>query len=79
MPTFPNDDETLFPNQFVNARLLVDTLHNVVRVPVPAVQQGAPGSYVYVINQNDTVSVRPDQGGSDRWQGDAGHLRPVCG
>jgi multidrug efflux system membrane fusion protein len=57
--TFPNDDETLFPNQFVNARLLVDTLQNVVRVPVPAVQLGAPGTYVYVINQNDTVTVRP--------------------
>src|SRR5579859_389189 len=57
--TFPNEDENLFPNQFVNARLLVDTLHNVVRVPVPAVQLGAPGTYVYVINQNDTVSVRP--------------------
>ncbi len=56
---FPNTDETLFPNQFVNAHVLVDTLHNVVRVPVPAVQQGAPGSYVYVINQDDTVSVRP--------------------
>jgi multidrug efflux system membrane fusion protein len=56
---FPNTDETLFPNQFVNAHVLVDTLHNVVRVPVAAVQQGAPGSYVYVINQDDTVSVRP--------------------
>lgn len=56
---FPNQDENLFPNQFVNARLLVDTLHNVVRVPVAAVQLGAPGSYVYVINQNETVSVRP--------------------
>jgi multidrug efflux system membrane fusion protein len=56
---FPNTDEALFPNQFVNAHVLVDTLHNVVRVPVPAVQQGAPGSYVYVINQDDTVSVRP--------------------
>jgi multidrug efflux system membrane fusion protein len=56
---FPNTDENLFPNQFVNARILVDTLHNVVRVPVAAIQQGAPGSYVYVINQNDTVSVRP--------------------
>ena len=38
---------------------MVDTLHNVVRVPVPAVQLGAPGSYVYVINQDNTVSVRP--------------------
>jgi multidrug efflux system membrane fusion protein len=56
---FPNTDEDLFPNQFVNAHVLVDTLHNVVRAPVAAVQQGLPGSYVYVINQDDTVSVRP--------------------
>lgn len=56
---FPNDDLVLFPNQFVNAHVLVDTLHNVVRVPVAAIQQGAPGSYVYVINKDDTVSVRP--------------------
>ena len=49
----------LYPNQFVNARLLVDTLHGVVRVPVAAVQRGEPGTYVYVINANNTVSVRP--------------------
>jgi multidrug efflux system membrane fusion protein len=56
---FANPDEALYPNQFVNARLLVDTMANVVRVPVPAVQRGAPGTYVYVINANGTVSVRP--------------------
>jgi membrane fusion protein, multidrug efflux system len=56
---FANPQDVLFPNQFVNAHLLVDTLHNVVRVPVAAVQQGAPGPYVYVINPDDTVSVRP--------------------
>ncbi len=56
---FPNQDFALFPNQFVNARLLVDTLHNVVRAPVAAIQQGAPGTFVYVINQNSTASVRP--------------------
>ncbi len=55
---FPNPNDALFPNQFVNARLLVDTLHNVTRVPVAAVQQGAPGAFVYVINANDTVSVK---------------------
>ncbi len=55
---FPNANDALFPNQFVNARLLVDTLHNVTRVPVAAVQQGAPGAFVYVINANDTVSVK---------------------
>jgi len=57
--TFDNPDESLYPNEFVNARLLVDTMQNVVRVPVPAVQRGAPGTYVYVINANSTVSVRP--------------------
>jgi multidrug efflux system membrane fusion protein len=57
--TFPNPDELLYPNQFVNARLLVSTIQNTVRVPVPAVQRGEPGTFVYVINANNTVSVRP--------------------
>ena len=39
---FDNQDELLFPNQFVNARLLVNTLQDTVRVPVPAVQRGEP-------------------------------------
>ncbi|HEX9461379.1 MAG TPA: efflux RND transporter periplasmic adaptor subunit [Alphaproteobacteria bacterium] len=56
---FPNDDFRLFPQQFVNVRLFVDTLHDVVRVPVAAVQQGAPGAYVYVIKPDDTVEARP--------------------
>jgi len=55
---FENKDEMLFPNQFVNARVLVDTLHGVVTVPTAAVQRGAPGTYVYLVNANDTVSVR---------------------
>ncbi len=55
---FANPDETLYPNQFVNARLLVNTMQNTVRVPVPAVQRGEPGTFVYVINPNNTVSVR---------------------
>jgi multidrug efflux system membrane fusion protein len=55
---FPNDDENLFPSQFVNARLLVDTLQNATLIPVAAVQQGTPGSYVYVVNPDNTVSVR---------------------
>jgi multidrug efflux system membrane fusion protein len=55
---FDNADNALFPNQFVNAQLVVKTLHNVVTVPTAAVQRGAPGTYVYVINTNDTVSVR---------------------
>src|SRR3984957_12188619 len=56
---FDNADNLLFPNQFVNARLLVKTLNNVVTVPTAAIQRGAPGSYVYVINADNTVSVRP--------------------
>jgi membrane fusion protein, multidrug efflux system len=55
---FTNPDELLYPNQFVNARLLVNTMQNTVRVPVPAVQRGEPGTFVYVINANNTVSVR---------------------
>jgi multidrug efflux system membrane fusion protein len=46
---FPNEKETLFPNQFVNARLLVDTIHNAVIVPTPAIQRGPDSTYVYVV------------------------------
>jgi multidrug efflux system membrane fusion protein len=56
---FANSDNKLFPNQFVNIQLLVRTLQNVVTVPNAAVQRGAPGTYVYAINANNTVSVRP--------------------
>jgi multidrug efflux system membrane fusion protein len=56
---FANPDEALYPNQFVNVRLLVNTLRDAVRVPVPAVQRGEPGTYVYVITPDNTVAVRP--------------------
>ncbi|MGD0023583.1 MAG: efflux RND transporter periplasmic adaptor subunit [Xanthobacteraceae bacterium] len=63
---FDNSDYALFPNQFVNAQLLVKTLQNAVTVPTAAIQRGSPGStaggslgnYVYVINADSTVSVR---------------------
>jgi multidrug efflux system membrane fusion protein len=55
---FDNTDNALFPSQFVNARLLVKTLHDVVTVPTSAIQRGAPGAYVYVIGADSTVSVR---------------------
>ncbi|MFZ0374891.1 MAG: efflux RND transporter periplasmic adaptor subunit [Xanthobacteraceae bacterium] len=55
---FDNTDNALFPSQFVNARLLVETLENVVTVPTAAIQRGAPGTYVYAINADSTVSVR---------------------
>ena len=55
--TVPNDDEKLFPNEFVNVKLLVDTLQKAVLVPTPAVQTGAPGDYVYLVNADQSVSV----------------------
>lgn len=55
---FANLDNKLFPNQFVNARLLVKSMHDVVTVPSAAVQHGAPGTYVYVVGADDRVSVR---------------------
>jgi multidrug efflux system membrane fusion protein len=56
---FANDDENLFPNQFVNIKLLVDTLHDVVVLPTSAIQRGAPGTFVYLVNQDNTVTVKP--------------------
>jgi membrane fusion protein, multidrug efflux system len=55
---FDNADNALFPNQFVNARLLIKTLDNAVTVPTSAILRGSPGAYVYVINADSTVSVR---------------------
>ena len=55
---FDNSKFELFPNQFVNVRLLLDTLHNVIVVPGAAMQQGSSGSYVYVVNADSTVSMR---------------------
>lgn len=55
---FANADGALFPNEFVNVHLLVNTLTNATLVPSQAVQSGAPGSYVYVVKPDDTVSVQ---------------------
>ena len=64
---FANADESLFPNQFVNISLLADTLRDATVVPSAAVQRGAPGTFVFVVGDDDTVSVRlvkvgPSQG-----------------
>jgi multidrug efflux system membrane fusion protein len=56
--TFPNTNFELFPNQFVNARLLERTLTKVTVAPVAAVQHGAPGTFVYVIKPDSTVAVQ---------------------
>jgi membrane fusion protein, multidrug efflux system len=56
---FDNKDEALFPSQFVNVQMLLDTLHDVVTIPISAVQRGAPGTYVYLLKDDNTVSVHP--------------------
>ncbi|WP_295142161.1 MdtA/MuxA family multidrug efflux RND transporter periplasmic adaptor subunit [uncultured Reyranella sp.] len=55
---FDNADESLFPNQFVNVRLLADTVKDAVVVPVAAVQRGQPGTFVYLAKADDTVEIR---------------------
>ncbi len=56
---FDNKDLALFPNQFVNVHLLSDTLRNVVLAPSAAVQFGTNGTFVYVMDGNDKVRIRP--------------------
>lgn len=58
---FDNPKGALFPNQFVNVTVLVDTLKDSLTVPASAVQRGAPGTYVYVVKPDNTVAVRTVQ------------------
>ena len=60
---FDNKDDILFPQQFVNTRLLVDTMKDAVIAPNAAVQQGSKGPFVYVVNDDSTVSVRQTKTG----------------
>lgn len=53
---FNNQDDALFPNQFVNARMLVDTEHNAVVIPAAALQMGNEGHFVWVLNDENKVS-----------------------
>jgi membrane fusion protein, multidrug efflux system len=55
---FPNADLLLWPGAFVNVRLLINTLKHVVTIPTSAVQRGPNGPFVYVVNGNNTVSMR---------------------
>jgi multidrug efflux system membrane fusion protein len=57
--TFENPKGMLFPNQFVNARLLVEEKHGVTLVPTAAVQRNSQATYVYVVKADSTVTVRP--------------------
>ncbi|HEY7232310.1 MAG TPA: efflux RND transporter periplasmic adaptor subunit [Pseudolabrys sp.] len=56
---FPNANLQLWPGQFVNVRLLIDTLRQVVVIPTGAVQRGPNGAFVYVVKDDNTVVVRP--------------------
>ncbi|MDR3481387.1 MAG: MdtA/MuxA family multidrug efflux RND transporter periplasmic adaptor subunit [Burkholderiaceae bacterium] len=55
---FSNDNFALFPSQFVNSRLLVETKHGVTIIPSAGVQRGSQGTYVYIVNADQTVSLR---------------------
>ena len=56
--TFDNEQEILFPNQFVNVQLLVNTMKGVGIVPTAAIQHGAPGAFVYVVKPDQTAAVK---------------------
>jgi multidrug efflux system membrane fusion protein len=56
---FPNPQLVLWPGQFVNVRIKVDTLHQAIVVPTAAVQRGPSGTYAYVIGADDTVTAKP--------------------
>lgn len=58
---FSNETETLYPNQFVNIRLLLDTHKDVTTISTAGIQRGVPGTFVYLVNADSTVSVRPIQ------------------
>jgi membrane fusion protein, multidrug efflux system len=56
---FPNPAHRLWPGEFVNARLLLETRHNGLTIPASVVQQGPLGAFAYVVNPDSTVAVRP--------------------
>jgi membrane fusion protein, multidrug efflux system len=56
---FANETKALYPNQFVNIRLLVDTHKDVTTMSTAGIQRGVPGTFVYLVNADSTVSVRP--------------------
>lgn len=56
--TFKNRDDALFPNQFVNVRLNAKTIQNAINIPTDAIQNGAKGTYVYIINKDNKAEIR---------------------
>jgi membrane fusion protein, multidrug efflux system len=57
--SFANTDHRLWPGEFVNAQVLVQTLHNAVTVPIEAIQHGPQGLFVYTVESNNTVQIQP--------------------
>src|SRR5271155_1422290 len=72
---FDNEQEILFPNQFVNVQLLVDTLRDTDIVPTAAIQHGAPGAFVYVVKPDQTAAVQQVKLGP----GDGQHIAVLDG
>jgi len=56
---FPNEDNLLFPNEFVSAQLLIDTQRNVLLVSTAAIQQGPDSKFAFVVKSDQTVEMRP--------------------
>src|SRR5205823_11113831 len=54
-----NNDYALFPNQFVNVRMSLETRRNAIIIPAVAIQRGPTGSFVYLVQYDSTVTVRP--------------------
>ena len=75
---FPNQDGALFPNQFVNARLLVNSVHDAVLIPSAAIQHSPQSAFVYVVKPDNTVEVRnvKIQGSEDSQTAIASGLSP---
>jgi len=63
--TFPNKDNTLWPGEFVNARVLVQTRRDVLTIPSAAIQRGPKGVFAYVVKPDSTVEMRPLEIGED--------------
>ncbi|MGO4735284.1 MdtA/MuxA family multidrug efflux RND transporter periplasmic adaptor subunit [Bosea sp. 2KB_26] len=72
---FGNGTRALYPNQFVNIRLLLDTRKGVTQIPSAGVQRGVPGTFVYLVNADSTVSVRKVELGVS----DGDHVEVVSG
>jgi multidrug efflux system membrane fusion protein len=56
---FANDEQALFPNQFVNVRMKLDTVRDATVIPAAAIQRGSQGMFVYVVQPDQTVKLRP--------------------